>query len=74
MSEECRSEIDQQGKELVRLDERTRAHAESLKRLDQDKLNRQELEPVTWQLRSIVLAAISLMGGLVLYVLTRAKL
>lgn len=59
---------------IATLEERSRYHAEALKLLEQEKLDRRELEPVTWQLRSLVLAAISLLGALILYVLTRTKL
>lgn len=74
MSEDCKPTLAKHGEDLAALKERSQAHADAVKALQTDKLDRRELEPVTWQIRSVIVAAISVMGSLILYVLTKAKL
>ena len=74
MSEDCKPTLAKHGEDLAVLKERAQAHAEAVKTLQSEKLDRRELEPVTWQIRSVIVAAISVMGSLILYVLTKAKL
>lgn len=75
--EDCKATKDavaKHGEKIATLEERTADHSERFKMMETEKLDRRELEPVTWQIRSVIVAAISVMGSLILYVLTKAKL
>ena len=74
MSEDCKPTIARHGEDLAALKERTQALTEAAKALQSEKLDRREREPVTWQIRTVIVAAISVMGSLILYVLTKAEL
>lgn len=77
MGEDCdvtKGTVARHGEKIATLEELAAHHTERVKFLESEKLDRRELEPVTWQIRSVIITAISLMGSLILYVLTRAKL